>query len=223
MNETHLEKVIKETTKKDLKEMLEKIKKGEPISNSDSHHMIVENPFKNRLSFEFDRMGDWSMNGDLWVKEHISSNSKIFSLSSLNINNIYDLMEEATPSIYDMVSWLEDCLKNKEHVYIPFNVEGVRPFYIPDDSINFSVILYFYNEVKKEKHQWDPEGYVDAKRILKFEFKFDDLKKDKNILTKLKHISTKNLKILVNLLLLLILLKLQLIIGLCTLMILLKK
>ena len=25
----------------------------------------IENPFKNRLSFKFNRMGDWSMNGDL--------------------------------------------------------------------------------------------------------------------------------------------------------------
>ena len=74
-------------------------------------------------------------------------------------------MEEATPSIYYMVSWLEDHFKNKKHVYIPFNVEGVRPFYIPDDTIKFSIILYFYNEVKKEKHQWNPEGYVDTKRI----------------------------------------------------------
>ena len=53
----------------------------------------VENPFKNRLSFDFDGMGDWSMNGDFEVKEHISCISKIFNLSSLNINNIHDLME----------------------------------------------------------------------------------------------------------------------------------
>ena len=50
----------------------------------------VENPFKNRLSFEFDRLGDWAMNGDFEIKEHISSTSKIFSLSSLKINNIND-------------------------------------------------------------------------------------------------------------------------------------
>ena len=50
----------------------------------------VESSFKNRLLFEFSRLGDWAMNGDFWVKEHISSNSKVFNLSSLNINNIHD-------------------------------------------------------------------------------------------------------------------------------------
>ena len=28
----------------------------------------VEDPFKNRLSFEHHAMGDWAMNGDYWVK-----------------------------------------------------------------------------------------------------------------------------------------------------------
>ena len=82
------------------------------------------------------------MNGDFWVKEHFSSNGKIFNLSSLNINNIHDLMEEATPSIYYMVSWLEDHFKNKKYVALPFDVEGVNTFYIPDDTIIFSIILY---------------------------------------------------------------------------------
>ena len=84
----------------------------------------VEDSFKNRLPFDFDRMGDWSMNDDFEVKEHISCTSKIFNLSSLNINIIHDLMEEATPSIYYMVSWLEDHFKNKKDVYLCFDVEG---------------------------------------------------------------------------------------------------
>ena len=137
----------------------------------------VENPFKNRLLFEFSRSGDWAMNGDWEVKEHITTNSKIFNLSSLNINNIYDLMEELNPSIYYMVSWLEDHFKNKKYVHIPFEVEGVSSFYIPDDTVIFSIILYFYNKVIEEKHQWNPEGYIDLKLILEFEFKFDDLTK----------------------------------------------
>ena len=74
----------------------------------------VKDPFKNRLSFGYHMMGDWAMNGDFWVKENISSVSKTFSPSSLNINNIHDLMEEATPSIYHMVCWLENSLKNKK-------------------------------------------------------------------------------------------------------------
>ena len=66
----------------------------------------VEDPLKNRLSFSFHRMGDWAGNGDFWVKEHISGVSKVFNPSSLHINSIHDLMEEATPSIYYMLSWL---------------------------------------------------------------------------------------------------------------------
>ena len=74
----------------------------------------VEDPFKNRLSFGYHGMGDWAMNGDYWVKEHVSSVSKTFSPSSLNINNIHDLIEEATPSIYHMVCWLDEQFKNKK-------------------------------------------------------------------------------------------------------------
>ena len=136
--------------------------------------------------FEFSVLGDWAMNGDFWVKEHISSNSKIFNLSSLNINNIHDLMEEATPPIYYMVSWFEDHFKNKKYVALPFDV-GVNTFYIPDDTIIFSIILYFYNEVIEE-------GYIDVKLILQFEFKFDDLTKDENILTKIKTRINEELK-----------------------------
>ena len=134
----------------------------------------VENPFKNRLSFEFDRLGDWAMNGDFEIKEHISSTSKIFSQSSLKINNINDLMEEATPPIYYMFSWLEDHFKNKKNVYIP------------DDSIDFFVRLYIYDEVKEEKKQCYPEDYKDSKLIIKFEFKFDDLTEDENTLSIIK-------------------------------------
>ena len=67
----------------------------------------VDIPFKTRLSFKFERQGDWGINHDLYIKEHISNDSEIFSPLGLNINNIHDLMEEATPSIYYMVSWLK--------------------------------------------------------------------------------------------------------------------
>ena len=96
-------------------------------------------------------------------------------------------MEEATPSIYYMVSWLEDHFKNKKYVALPFDVEGVSTFYILDDTIIFSIILYFYNEVIEEKHQWNPEGYIDVKLIL-------DLTKDENILTKIKTRINEELK-----------------------------
>ena len=76
----------------------------------------VKNPFKNRFSFSFHGMGDWAGNGDFWVKEHISGVSKTFSPSSLNINNIYDLMKEVTPSIYYMLSWLKEQFKNEKNM-----------------------------------------------------------------------------------------------------------
>ena len=154
----------------------------------------VESSFKNRLLFDFDRIGDLSMNGNFEVKEYISCTSKIFNLSSLNINNIHDLMEEATPSIYYMVSWLEDHFKNKKDVYLCFKVEGVSPFYIPDDSIEFFIRLYFYDEFKEEKHQWNPKNYINEKVIFRFEFKFDDLTKGENILTKIKSHINEELK-----------------------------
>ena len=103
-------------------------------------------------------------------------------------------MEEATPSIYYMVSWLEDHFKNKKYVELPLDVEGVSNFYIPDDTIIFSIILYFYNEVIEEKPQWNPEGYIDLKLILKFIFKFDDLTKDENILKNIKTRINEELK-----------------------------
>ena len=103
-------------------------------------------------------------------------------------------MEEATPSIYYMVGWLEDHFKNKKYVELPLDVEGVSNFYIPDDTIIFSIILYFYNEVIEEKPQWNPEGYIDLKLILKFKFKFDDLTKDENILTNIKTRINEELK-----------------------------
>ena len=38
-------------------------------------------------------------------------------------------MEEATPSIYYMLSWLEEHFKNKKDVDIPFEVKDVHPFF----------------------------------------------------------------------------------------------
>ena len=111
----------------------------------------VENPFKNRLSFEFDRLGDWAMNGDFEIKEHISSTSKIFGLSSLKINNINDLMEEATPPIYYMFSWLEDHFKNKKNVYIPLMLKMPDLFIFQMIPLIFLLDFIFTMKLKKKK------------------------------------------------------------------------
>ena len=147
----------------------------------------VEDPFKNRLSFSFHFMGDWAASGDFWIKKYISSVSKTFSPSSLNINNIHDLMEEATPYIYSMLSWLEEHFKNKKRVYIPFEVKDVHPFFIPEDSIHLSIKLIFYNELPDETSWPWPHG-CDRREILDFIFlfKYDEFDKNENILTKTK-------------------------------------
>ena len=46
----------------------------------------------------------------------------------------------------------------------------------------------------EEKHQWNPKDYINKKVILRFEFKFDDLTKDENILTKIKSRINEELK-----------------------------
>ena len=97
---------------------------------------------KNRLSFRFTGLGDWAIGHDFHVKSHFTCSSKIFSPSCLNITNVYDLIEEVTPSIYYMVSWLEESLKNKNSVYLFYEVEGAHPFFTPDDSINFFIQIY---------------------------------------------------------------------------------
>ena len=43
----------------------------------------------------------------------ISACSEVFSLSSLNINNMYDLIKEATPVIYYLLSWVQNHLEKR--------------------------------------------------------------------------------------------------------------
>ena len=103
-------------------------------------------------------------------------------------------MEEATPSIYYMVSWLEEHFKNKEGVHIPFELEGVSPFYIPDDSIDLYVKLIFYDKFPSETSFPWPDG-CDSEIILEFKlFEFDDFTKGENILTKIKTCINEELK-----------------------------
>ena len=162
----------------------------------------VEDPFTNMLSSRFSRQGDWAMGHDFYIKEHISNDSKIFSPLSLNITNIYDLMEEVTPSIYYMVSWLEESLKNKKEVYLFYkNVEGAHHFYTPDDHISFYIEVYLYDKFPKNTGWYWTEAHT-HKIIVDFKFKFDDLTKGENILTRIKtRINEELKKILVILLL----------------------
>ena len=168
----------------------------------------VKIPFKKRLSFKFLRQGDWGIDHDFYIKEHISNDSKIFNPLSLNINNIHDLMEEATPSIYYMVSWLEESLKNKESVYLFYkNVDGAHPFYTPGDSIRFFIEIYLYDKFPKDTSWFWTEAHT-YKITVDFKFKFDNLTKGENILTRIKtRINEELKKIIVILLLILVSLK----------------
>ena len=95
----------------------------------------------------------------------ISACSEVFSLSSLNINNIHDLIKEA---IYYIVSWVENHLENRNN------------FYSLDNTVTFKIKLHFYEEIPEEKYQFGPDG------IVAFNFEFENLEKDKDILTKIK-------------------------------------
>ena len=106
----------------------------------------VESSFKNRLSFYFDRTGRWFINDVFEIKDHISCTSKIIHLFDLKINNMHDLIEEATPSIYSTVSWLEEHLILREDVEF-FKAKGVSPLYFLDDLIDFWIKLYFYDGI----------------------------------------------------------------------------
>ena len=181
----------------------------ENVENVDVEN--IENPFKNKLSFDFVRNFYWINDENPckklllfnfvrnfdennkrrgYYKEDISCRSKIVNLSRLNITNILDLIEEATPSIYYMVSWLEDHFKNKKEIPIPFKVEGAYPFYIPDDSVRIHFLIYFYDKFEEGKRCYLSDehiDYIDNEMILDFElFKFDELWNGENILTKIK-------------------------------------
>ena len=152
----------------------------------------VENTFKNRLSFEFNRTGSYSIYDLFDIKDCITCTSKILTLSNLKINNMRDLIEEATPSIYSTVSWLEKHLIFKEDVEF-FKAKGVNPLYFLDDTIDFWIKLYFYEAIIREKEQI-PGDCKDENYMLRFKFKFDDFTKDVNILTDIKSHINEELK-----------------------------
>ena len=132
---------------------------------------------KNRLSFEFDILSER-------IKDHIKSNSKLINLTSLNINNINDLIEETIPSIYYMVSWLLYHFKNNKFV------KGICNRYFPDDSIEITIILYFMEEVEGTLRQCIEKMY-----LLDLEFTFEELAESKNVFKKIKKCIKEDLEI----------------------------
>ena len=75
---------------------------------------------KNRLSFEFDILSER-------IKDHIKSNSKLINLTSLNINNINDLLCH---------------FKNNKFV------KGICNRYFQDDSIEIKLYFILWRKLK---------------------------------------------------------------------------
>ena len=93
----------------------------------------------------------------------ISACSKVFNLSSLNINNMYDLIKEATPIICYLVSWAENHLEK---------------------NIDFKIKFHFHEDIPEEHYQFGPDG------IIAFNFEFEE---DGDILTKIKTLINEEL------------------------------
>ena len=104
----------------------------------------------------------------------ISACSEVFSLSSLNINNMYDLIKEATPVIYYLLSWVQNHLEKSITFYDREN-----------NIIDFKIKFHFYEDIPEEHYQFGPDGIID------FNFEFEE---DGDILTKIKTLISEELK-----------------------------
>ena len=106
------------------------------------------------------------MNGEeCYFCNLISACSKVFNLTSLNINNAHDLIKEATPIIRYLIGWVGNHLEN--------------------NIIDFKIKLHFYKDIPEEHYQFGPDG------IIAFNFEFEE---DGDILTKIKMLIDEELE-----------------------------
>ena len=114
----------------------------------------LENNLKNRISLDLFNSSKWNKLVDLDLKEYNTYISIIFSLSSLNINNINDLAEKVTSPTYYLFICLQDYyFRNSKNVEIPLKDISFSSDYIPDDQIVFFFFLLkfiFLMKLKKE-------------------------------------------------------------------------
>ena len=68
----------------------------------------LENNLTNRISLDLFNSNKWYKANDLDLKEYNTYISEIFSLSSLNIDNINDLAEKVTSPTYYLFICLQD-------------------------------------------------------------------------------------------------------------------
>ena len=86
---------MNETDFKLLNQKIQPIFEKRPIFTFDSYSAII--PPMNKY--------------DLYFVNLISACSEIFNLSSLKINSMHDLIKEAIPIIYYLISWVENHLE----------------------------------------------------------------------------------------------------------------
>ena len=116
----------------------------------------LENNLKNRISLDLFNSSKWNKLVDLDLKEYNTYISIIFSLSSLNINNINDLAEKVTSPTYYLFICLQDYyFRNSKNVEIPLKDISFSSDYIPDDQIVFFFFFFllkfiFLMKLKKE-------------------------------------------------------------------------
>ena len=104
----------------------------------------------------------------------ISACSEVFSLSSLNINDMYDLIKKTTPVIYHLSSWVQNHLEKSTTFYD-----------LENNVIDFKIKFHFYEDIPEKHYQFGPDGIID------FNFEF---KEDGDILTKIKTLINKELE-----------------------------
>ena len=127
----------------------------------------IKSLFENRPIFKFDSysMVSQGMNrGDFYFVNLISSCSEIFNRSSLDINNIHDLIKAATPSIYYIVSLAENHFKIRNRNYLEIILSSL------DNTITFKIKFHFYEDIPEENYQFGPDGIID----FNFEFEEDE-------------------------------------------------
>ena len=87
---------------------------------------------------------------------------------------MYDLIKEATPVIYYLLSWVQNHLEKSTTFYD-----------LENNIIDFKIKFHFYEDIPEEHYQFGPDGIID------FNFEFEE---DGDILTKIKTLISEELK-----------------------------
>ena len=130
----------------------------------------LENNLKNMISLDFDNSGSY-----LELKEHKTYSSKAISLSSLNINNINDLADKTTATIYYLFNRLEDYFRRNNDLKITLKDISFCPVCIPADHIDFFAKIYFWNKFNETGGEHSIFWDNDCKFNIEIKFELSDL------------------------------------------------